>query len=310
VDHNLVILPTGEVLAAGGIENSVDITTAVKTPQIWNPVTDMWSDPAKLAPDPAARDYHSTAILLPDGRILSAGGDRRLSPEDRTRNTATIYWPPYLFDDSGALASRPQINSMDTQFIYGSIIAVGTPEATSIQSVCLIRAGSTTHGVDEEQRYVPLSFSVTSGGDGLEVTVPPDGNWAPPGYYLFFIVNGDSVPSVAEWVKVSGPISAVPPEYGVRPAVTAFPNPFQSATTLSFFMTEPGEVELTLFDAAGRQVRKLHQGHSEAGSHQISWNGRNDEGQKVASGVYVIRLQSPMGVGVSRVVRVGGNRQR
>jgi hypothetical protein len=305
VDHNLVMLPTGEVLAAGGIENSVDITTAVRTPQIWNPVTDMWSDPARLAADPSARDYHSSAILLPDGRILSAGGDRKLSPEDRNRNTATIYWPPYLFDENGALAPRPQINSIDPQFIYGSIIPVSTPDATSIQSVCLIRPGSTTHGVDEEQRFVPLSFSVNSGGDGLDVTVPPDGNLAPPGYYLFFAVNADSVPSVAQWVKVSGPISAVPPEFGVRPAVAAFPNPFQSATTLTFFLTEPGEVRLTLFDAAGRQVRKLHQGHSEAGPRQISWDGRNDEGQKVASGVYMIRLQSAMGVGVSRVVRLG-----
>jgi hypothetical protein len=75
VEHNLTLLPTGEVLVTGGLRIRTNIATAVRQPQIWNPNTEVWTDSLLLAPDPGNRDYHSTKLLLPDGRILSGGGD-------------------------------------------------------------------------------------------------------------------------------------------------------------------------------------------------------------------------------------------
>ena len=71
----------------------------------------------------------------------------------------------------------------------------------NIASVVLVRAGSPTHAFDMDQRLVGLSFTQSSGA--LTVTGPPNGNIAPPGYYLLFLVNTAGVPSVASFVQVS-----------------------------------------------------------------------------------------------------------
>ena len=76
-----------------------------------------------------------------------------------------------------------------------------TPDANSIKSVVLIRAGAATHSFDFEQRFVGLTYQVVGGG--LQPKAPANGNVAPPGYYLLFIVNNDGVPSVARFVHLS-----------------------------------------------------------------------------------------------------------
>jgi hypothetical protein len=107
--HNLTLLPTGDVLATGGVRTDQDVVgSAVRTPQIWSVARARWSNPATgsteaLAPDPWIRNYHSTAVLLPDGRVLTAGGEAP-SP-DSEQTSASIFEPPYLFRADGRYAT-------------------------------------------------------------------------------------------------------------------------------------------------------------------------------------------------------------
>jgi hypothetical protein len=93
---------------------------------------------------------------------------------------------------------------------YGSSFQVATPDAANIASVVLVRAGSPTHAFDMDQRLVGLSF--TQGSGALTVTGPPNGNIAPPGYYLLFLLNTAGVPAVASFVQVSLAPTDQPPK--------------------------------------------------------------------------------------------------
>jgi hypothetical protein len=92
---------------------------------------------------------------------------------------------------------------------YGQAFSLRTPQAASIASVVLIRLGAYTHAANMEQRFVPLAFA-PGDADTLDVTAPVDGNVAPPGYYLLFIVDRDGVPSVAPFVLLGPPASPAP----------------------------------------------------------------------------------------------------
>ncbi|HMC32541.1 MAG TPA: carboxypeptidase regulatory-like domain-containing protein [Candidatus Angelobacter sp.] len=186
--HNAVILPDGKVLIVGGSSGSGfdNSSTPVLPTEMWNPATGAFTVMASIA---TYRGYHSTAVLLPDGRVLSAGGNVG-GPN------AQLFSPPYLF--AGA---RPTINSAPTSVGYGQIAFVGTPDTASISQVTFLRAASTTHTNDMSQRFMRLSFTKTS--TGLNVTMPANANLAPPGYYLLFILNGSGVPSVGSMVQIS-----------------------------------------------------------------------------------------------------------
>jgi hypothetical protein len=96
---------------------------------------------------------------------------------------------------------RPTIGNAPATVAYGSAFAISTPNASNISSIALIRAGSPTHAFDMDQRMVGLSF--TDQGNGtLMVNAPANGNLAPPGYYMLFVVNSAGVPSIANWVQV------------------------------------------------------------------------------------------------------------
>ena len=189
---NLTVLPDGNVLATGGSsDRSGDSDAhAVLDAEMWSPTTQAWSTMAAMQ---TPRMYHSTAMLLPDGRVLAAGGGRDF-PYPTDYLNAEIYSPSYLFR-----GPRPTIDSMPTTIDYGSSFFVATPNAAEITSVALIRNGSVTHSVDMDQRFVPLTFSVGEGG--LQVDAPADANLVPPGHYMLFIVNSDGVPSVAPIVR-------------------------------------------------------------------------------------------------------------
>ena len=94
-----------------------------------------------------------------------------------------IYQPAYLFNPNGTYASRPSIGSgTPTSIAYGSQFTLKTSQAPSIASVVLVRMGAVTHAFNTDQRLVAMSFSQVTGG--LNVAAPPNGNVAPPGYYM------------------------------------------------------------------------------------------------------------------------------
>lgn len=227
---NATLLPDGTVLVTGGTSGVPfdDNTNPVYPAELWNPATGTWSTLASLS---VYRGYHSVALLLPDGRVLSGGGqcygDTNCNP-----NSAEIFSPPYLF--AGA---RPTITSAPASIGGGQTFFVATPDAANVTRVTWVRLGAVTHTFNQEQRFSSLSFSQTTGG--LNVTAPPSANLAPPGFYMLFLLNGSGVPSIASMIQVdnssfatNGPAVSVSPAalaFGVKPQVgtTSAPRPVQ-----------------------------------------------------------------------------------
>jgi galactose oxidase len=189
---NLTTLPTGEVLATGGVGGTLfnDPTKAVYAAEMWNPGTGQWTT---LSSNAVMRDYHGTALLMPDGRVLVAGGSESGGTPDQ--KNAEFFSPPYLFR-----GARPTIGSAPATIRYGQTFRILTANASSIAKVSLIRLATVTHAFDENGRQLRLTF--TKDATGLTVTAPSSGNIAPPGYYMVFIVDGTDVPSVAKIVKI------------------------------------------------------------------------------------------------------------
>jgi galactose oxidase len=186
---NLVLLPDGKVLIVGGGTGS-RYDGPAKAAEMFDPATETTTT---MASQVGGRMYHSTALLLPDGRVLSAGQDS--GPYE---TTAELYSPPYLF-----AGPRPTITAAPSQIGYGGSFDVSTPNAASVAKVALIRAGSVTHQIDTDRRYVRLNF--TASASSLSVAGPASRSIAPAGWYMLFILTrsgDDLVPSVAKWVHV------------------------------------------------------------------------------------------------------------
>jgi photosystem II stability/assembly factor-like uncharacterized protein len=89
------------------------------------------------------------------------------------------------------------------------------------------------------------------------------------------------------------------PDYAV--GLSNYPNPFTETTSITFTLPAPSEVSLEVYDLAGRKVRSLESGPVGAGEHGVQWDGRNDAGQRVASGIYFARLQTESSVASARL---------
>jgi hypothetical protein len=192
---NATVLPDGKVLVTGGSSANgfSNEAGAVFHGEIWDPATETWSSTASMA---EPRLYHSTALLLPDGRVLSAGTDGH--------PTAEIYSPPYLFK-----GARPTITSAPPSVDYSQFFFVATPQAANITKVTTVRLGSVTHSFNMEQRWDSLAFEQANGG--VNVFSPSNINVAPPGYYLLFLINSNGVPSVGHIMRFGAPAGTVPP---------------------------------------------------------------------------------------------------
>jgi hypothetical protein len=195
IEMDATILPNGKVLALGGSLNDEDTSTASLNADLYDPVANTFSSAGANA---YARLYHSVSLLLPDGTVLFAGGNPDRGSYEQHME---IYKPAYLFNADGTLAARPTITGGPASISYGTGFTVQTPDAASISSVVLMRLGSPTHAFDQDQRLVGMSF--TAGSGSLTVTAPPNGNIAPPGYYMLFILNNSGVPSVAQMVQLA-----------------------------------------------------------------------------------------------------------
>jgi hypothetical protein len=183
---NLVMLADGNVLAVGG-GTTGKYAGPVRQAELYNAAANTWT---VMASQKANRTYHSTAILLPDGRVISAGSDF-----GNQGTTFEIFSPPYLFR-----GKRPVISSAPKAVQYGAQFNVTTADASEIGRVGLIRPGATTHANNFDQRYVKLRYEVQSGQ--LKVTAPGSSKVAPPGYYMLVIINKNNVPSVMPFVKL------------------------------------------------------------------------------------------------------------
>jgi hypothetical protein len=225
---NLTILPNGQVLATGGATTTdlANFSAAVYEAEIWSPTPKTWATMARMQ---TPRMYHSTALLLPDGRVLVAGGGRQAGltlPDPKDQENAEIFSPPYLFR-----GPRPVISSAPALISYGATFSVATPDAARIASVSLIALGAVTHAFDENQRFVPLTFQ--QAGGSLNVQGPINGNTAPPGPYMLFLVDTNGVPSVAAMVRL--PAAGGPPPPDTTPPTVSVTSPGAGATLTGSF---------------------------------------------------------------------------
>ncbi|MFY9233803.1 MAG: galactose oxidase-like domain-containing protein [Fimbriimonadaceae bacterium] len=202
-DHCTVPLPDGNVLITGGSRIYANLAESVLSPELWDPISETLSI---MAPQAIGRSYHSTGILMADGRVLSAGGGsngRNVQPNPDQLN-GEIFSPPYLFK-----GARPVISSIPEVTINSQSFTVVTPQASSIAKVSLIRLGAVTHGLDMSAYYIPLSFTRESGK--LNVVAPTKFE-APPGYYMLSVVNGAGVPSVSKYLLVTQQLPTTKPD--------------------------------------------------------------------------------------------------
>ena len=197
---NAVLLPDRTVYAGGGSLKQEDQPLARLEAEIYDPATDTWT---LTAPSKVARLYHSTALLLPDGRVVAAGGNPEGGhsvtwepPDPEEEMQLEVFSPPYLFR-----GPRPQITGAPASAGYGDTITVQTPQASQVKWVSLIKNGVTTHSFDSGQRLVDLPVLTRVGGQ-LGVGVPENPNLAPPGWYMLFLVDHNGVPSVASWIQL------------------------------------------------------------------------------------------------------------
>jgi hypothetical protein len=200
---NAVLLPDRTVFVSGGaIEHEADRVAHVPRLQaeIYHPEIDRWAAAATAS---VVRMYHSVALLLPDGRVLTASGNpppygtgSAWVEQPNEELKIEIYSPPYLF--AGA---RPTFTVDATEWNYGADITVRSATAAGVHWLELIRPGVTTHSFDNAQRLVDLPIN-SRDASSLRVTAPASPNLAPPGWYMLFIVDDTGVPSEATWIRM------------------------------------------------------------------------------------------------------------
>ncbi len=192
--HNLVILPDGKVLVVGGAnEVSLISTHGVLPAEIFDPGTEQWTTVAAMA---TPRMYHSIAILLPDGRVLAAGGGR-INPGVPDETNGEFYSPPYLFN-----GARPEVTGAPSAVGYGASFAVASADPAAVARVTFVRISSVTHGINLDQRFFELPF--TTAGGAVVAEAPSDARLAPAGDYFVFLLNAQGVPSIGRRVRLGG----------------------------------------------------------------------------------------------------------
>ncbi|MCX5200989.1 DUF1929 domain-containing protein [Streptomyces sp. NBC_00237] len=192
------LMPDDTVLITGGSEDYRGRSDSnIKEARSFDPKTNKLK---RLADPEVGRNYHSSSVLLPDGRVMVAGSDSLYSDKANTRpgvfeQRIEIYTPPYLYRDS-----RPKLNDGPKKIARGGTGTFTSQHASSIKTAKLMRPSAVTHMTDMDQRSIALEFKKTA--DGITVTVPKNQALVPSGYYMLFVTDDQGTPSEAVWVEV------------------------------------------------------------------------------------------------------------
>ncbi|PBP26978.1 galactose oxidase precursor [Diplocarpon rosae] len=219
---NGVVLPDGTVLVTGGQRKSMTFTDTdgILYAELFHPSTKTWTT---LAPAAVPRNYHSTALLLPDATVWSGGGGMcyviypgSTSSCDKSVDhfDGQIFSPPYLFRPDNTPADRPLIRSINTpssvtssppetpSVHFGGTLVVTTDVLDFSASLVLVRMGTATHSINTDQRRVPLTDVSVEGGV-YTATLPTDSGVLIVGFYYLFVVSEGGVPSLGRTVRVT-----------------------------------------------------------------------------------------------------------
>jgi hypothetical protein len=194
VHANGVLLPDGNVLVVGGMatygHHDVDAHGVVTEAELYDPSTNTWT---RMASQQKARVYHSTAILLPDGRVISMGSN----PGSKIiEHSIEVFSPPYLFR-----GERPVITELPERITHKQAFDVRVEHAHHIRQVVLMRPEVLTHVTNTDQRLLELEFKAKNDMK-LEVQAPPSAAHMPRGYCMLFVLNDEGVPSIGEFLKL------------------------------------------------------------------------------------------------------------
>lgn len=184
-----LVLPDGRVLVAGGSETNNENVGVAFAPEIWDPATDSWT---VLAANATPRLYHSTSLLMPDGRIFTGGGG---APGPQDNLDAEIFSPPYLFAPDGSRAEQPALGGIPDRLDHGDNFSFQADRP--LGRVTMIRMQNSTHSLNS-QIFQELSF--TQIGGNVTTSAPGSANVTPPGLYMLFGLSEDGVPSEAAMI--------------------------------------------------------------------------------------------------------------
>jgi hypothetical protein len=188
-----VLLPTGEVFIEGGVKDPNNDATAVKRGEMFNPETMTWQ---VLPEAERPRQYHSVALLMPDGAVWVAGSNFNSGTGLANRELRIEIFEPWYF-----CGRRPVITDAAQKACHGEEFEIRTPDAASIKKVVLVRCGTVTHNFNPDQRHLTLQFRHDK-GESLVATIPDNAAVAIAGYYLLFVIDGTGRPSVGKFIQV------------------------------------------------------------------------------------------------------------
>lgn len=197
---NSVIMPDDTVFTANGSEDYRGRSASnILKAQFYDPRSNAF----RAAASPTVgRNYHSEALLLPDGRVATFGSDPLFDDQQNTKlghfeQRMEIFTPPALHRNAdGRPVLEDGARSLDSR--HRATYRTDHPER--VVRARLMRPSAVTHTTDVEQRSIELGL--TKGAHSVTVEVPKDRALVPPGWYMLFVTDADGTPSEAKWIQV------------------------------------------------------------------------------------------------------------
>jgi len=194
-----IVLPTGNVLTARTVAPGAIFQTYLEYPrrlELWDANTEVGRFVAEND-----GDIGDHIVLMLDGSVLITSGD-----EGKPQK----FFPPYLFDDEGIRASRPNVVDAPSQAANAEKIVIRQGDSDVITRVTLVNFAHYDRRENSVgQRFLELEYTDTS--EGLNVTLPASSNVALPGHYMIFLINDKGVPSEAHVIQLIGESGAAYP---------------------------------------------------------------------------------------------------
>ena len=214
-----IVLPDGKVLVLGGDEGVIP-SSLILVPELYDPVANTWTNMDAFT---IPRGYHSTMLLLPDGRVIIGGGEGNGGPGVFGESTSYEIWNPYYLFQT----ARPVINSLPAQAGYGSQLSMTFSSSVPVSHVVIHRSGNQTHSFAYNQISHPVNFDSLNDSTAT-FTIPSNPNLLPPSFYMVFLMSNDGVPSVAQWVQIGNGLDG-----------SIFDDNFESGNTAAWGLTVP-----------------------------------------------------------------------